>query len=114
MTVHVIRRCEEASGRSCEQLPEVLARLGGIYHAAGSGETTWHEFAQEAVRLQQRHEPEKKFAEIVAIPTTEYPTPARRPENSRLNCSKLQEDLGWRMMDWRESLQKVLAELSCS
>lgn len=111
MTAHVIRRCEDASGQVSGQLLEVLTRWGGIYHAAGSGETTWHGFAQEAVRLQQKLEPEKKFADIVAISTAEYPTPARRPANSRLNCSKLQENLGWRMMDWRESLQKVLAEL---
>lgn len=111
MTAHVIRRCEERAGQNRKQPLEALARCGGLYHAAGSGETTWHGFAREAVRLQQMQEPEKKFAEIVAISTAEYPTPARRPANSRLSCSKLQENLGWRMMDWRESLQKVMTEL---
>ncbi|MDW5266814.1 MULTISPECIES: dTDP-4-dehydrorhamnose reductase [Acidobacteriaceae] len=111
MTAHVILRCENASGQNQKQLLEAFARWEGIYHAAGSGETTWHEFAQEAVRLQQKREPEKKFAEIAAISTAEYPTPAHRPANSRLDCSKLQENLGWRMIDWRESLQKVLTEL---
>jgi dTDP-4-dehydrorhamnose reductase len=111
MTAHVIRRCENACGRNRKQLLETLAHWQGIYHAAGSGQTTWYEFAQEAVRLQQKHEPEKKFAEIAAISTAEYPTPAHRPTNSRLDCTKLQESLEWRMMDWRESLQKVLAEI---
>lgn len=110
MTAHVIRHCEEATSDKSRQPPTALARWGGIYHAAGSGETTWHEFAQEAIRLQQRHEPAKKFAEVVAISTAEYPTLARRPKNSRLNCSKLQENFGWRMMDWRESLRRVMAE----
>ncbi|HUZ97519.1 MAG TPA: dTDP-4-dehydrorhamnose reductase [Edaphobacter sp.] len=110
MTAHVIRRCEDASGQHREKLPEAVASLGGIYHAAGSGETTWYEFAREAVLLQQRREPGKQFAELLLISTAEYPTPARRPANSRLDCSKLQERLGWRMMDWRESLQKVLTE----
>jgi len=111
MTAHVIRRCEDASGQHRKKLPEAVASLGGIYHAAGSGETTWYEFAREAIQLQQRCEPEKQFAEIVPISTDEYPTPARRPANSRLDCSKLQERLGWRMMDWRESLDKVMTEL---
>lgn len=109
MTAHVIRRCED--GQSRGQMLEALARWAGTYHATGSGETTWHGFAQEAIRLQQKHEPQKKFAEVIAISTAEYPTPARRPANSRLNCSKLQENFGWRMMDWRESLEKVLTEL---
>ncbi len=111
MTAHVIRRCEDASGQYRKKLPEAVASLGGIYHAAGSGETTWYEFAREAIQLQQKCEPEKRFAEIVPISTAAYPTPARRPANSRLDCSKLQERLGWRMMDWRESLYKVLTEL---
>jgi dTDP-4-dehydrorhamnose reductase len=111
MTAHVIRRCEDASGQNDKKLTEALASLGGVYHAAGSGETTWYEFAREAVELQQKCEPGKQFAEIVPISTDEYPTPARRPANSRLDCSKLQERLGWRMMDWRESLHKVLTEL---
>lgn len=109
LTAHVIRRCED--GQSRGPMLEALARWAGTYHAAGSGETTWHGFAQEAIRLQQKHEPQKKFAEVIAISTAEYPTPARRPANSRLNCSKLQENFGWRMMDWRESLEKVLIEL---
>lgn len=114
MTTHVIQHCEDASRQDPERPLGALAHWGGIYHAAGSGETTWHGFAQEAVRLQQAHEPEKKLAEILAISTAEYPTPARRPENSRLNCCKLQENFGWRMMDWHESLQKVLTERLCS
>jgi dTDP-4-dehydrorhamnose reductase len=111
MTAHVIRRCEDASCQDHEKLLEALASLSGIYHAAGFGETTWYEFAREAVELQQKCEPEQRFAEVTPISTAEYPTPARRPTNSCLDCRKLQDLLGWRMMDWRESLQKVLTEL---
>jgi dTDP-4-dehydrorhamnose reductase len=111
MTVHVIRNCEKATGQDGKQLPEALAPLRGIYHVSGSGETTWHEFAVEAVRLQQERERKDRFAEIVAITTAEYPTPARRPANSRLNCGKLEQRFGWQMMDWHESLRRVLAEL---
>jgi dTDP-4-dehydrorhamnose reductase len=108
MTVQVIEQCETASeGRD---LAEVLAEVGGVYHAAGAGETTWYGFAAEAVRLQREAEPGVRFAEIEAITTAEYPTPAKRPCNSRMNCGKLADGFGWTMMDWQESLRKVLSE----
>jgi dTDP-4-dehydrorhamnose reductase len=112
MTAHVIRQCENGSARDRKQSLEVFAALGGVYHAAGSGETTWHEFAVEALRLQKEWEPAQRFAEIEAISTAEYPTPAPRPVNSRLDCGKLKERLGWQMVDWHESLRKVLAEMA--
>src|ERR1700677_1799981 len=109
MTVQVIEQCETASeGRD---LAEVLAEVGGVYHAAGAGETTWYGFAAEAVRLQREAEPGVRFAEIEAITTAEYLTPAKRPRNSRMNCSKLAEGFGWTMMDWQESLGTVVSEL---
>lgn len=109
MTAEVIGQCEKASrGR---ELPEVLGDVGGIYHAAGGGETTWYGFAREAVRLQQEKEPGARFAEIEAITTAEYPTPAKRPANSTMDCRRLVQRFGWAMMEWRDSLRKVLAEL---
>lgn len=112
MTAHVIERCENGPAQDLRQPIETFADLNGVYHAGGSGETTWHEFAVEALRLQKEREPGQRFAEIEAISTAEYPTPARRPANSRLNCGKLKDRLGWQMMDWHESLQKVLAEMA--
>lgn len=110
MAAHVIQRCETASEQGDGRL-EALASLSGVYHAAGSGETTWYGFASEAVHLQRQREPETRFAEIAPITTAEYPTPARRPANSRLNCSKLERIFDWQMMNWRESLRRVIDEL---
>jgi dTDP-4-dehydrorhamnose reductase len=107
LTVQAICRCETAA--QDRELGDVLADVGGLYHAAGAGQTTWYGFAEEAVRLQREAEPSVRFAEIEAITTAEYPTPAKRPFNSRMNCSKLTEEFGWKMMDWQESLRKVLA-----
>jgi dTDP-4-dehydrorhamnose reductase len=111
MTAHVIQRCEKTASEKSENLDSALAGLSGIYHATGSGETTWHGFASEAVQSLKERERDTRFAEIAAIPTSEYPTPARRPENSRLSCSKLEQAFDWRMMDWHDSLRKVLTEL---
>ena len=109
LSAHVIAHCE-ASAKE-RTLTEVLAGIGGLYHAAGRGETTWHGFASEAVRLKSEQDPTARFAEIQAITTAEYPTPAKRPANSRLNCDKLDAQFGWKMMDWHESLHNVILGL---
>jgi dTDP-4-dehydrorhamnose reductase len=109
MTAEVIGQCE-AEVRGYE-LATFLFDNGQTYHAAGAGETTWYGFAAEAVRSQREKEPGTRFAAIEAITTVEYPTPAQRPANSRMNCGKLRERFGWKMMDWRDSLREVLAEL---
>jgi dTDP-4-dehydrorhamnose reductase len=109
MTAEVMGQCEAtARGR---ELADVLADVGGVYHAAGAGEATWHGFAAQAVELRRESEPGVPFAQIEAITTAEYPTPAKRPANSRMDCSRLRERFGWKMMDWQDSLRKVLAEL---
>jgi dTDP-4-dehydrorhamnose reductase len=109
MTARVLAHCDgEAQGR---ELARSLGEIGGVYHAAGAGETTWYEFGTEAVRLMQKGEPNTRFAKIEAITTAEYPTPAKRPKNSRMDCGKLRECFGWKMMDWRDSLSEVLAEI---
>jgi len=109
MTARVVGQCE-AAARSRE-LANLLGDSGGVYHAAGAGETTWYGFAAEAVRLEQEREPETRFAKVEAITTAEYPTPAERPTNSRMNCGRLIERFGWKMMNWQDSLREVLAEL---
>jgi dTDP-4-dehydrorhamnose reductase len=107
MAAAVMRGCEGEVGG----LAEAVKRVGGVYHAAGAGETTWYGFAAEALRMERAREPGTRLAEIEAITTSEYPTPAQRPANSRLNCKKLAEQFGWRMMDWQESLRRVLSEV---
>jgi dTDP-4-dehydrorhamnose reductase len=109
MTADVIAQCEAAArGR---ELESVLADVGGVYHAAGAGETTWYGFAVEALRLQQKREPDVRLAQLDAITTAEYPTPAKRPANSRMNCEKLADRFGRNMMNWQDSLREVLAQL---
>jgi len=92
--------------------PENAAAPSGIYHAGGAGETTWFGFASAALDALRRREPGAKLARVEAISTAEYPTPAKRPVNSRLNCAKLERVFGWRMMDWRESLEQVMDEVA--
>jgi dTDP-4-dehydrorhamnose reductase len=80
----------------------------GTYHLSAQGETSWFGFAQaigEALRQQG-----KPCATLIAIPSSDYPTPAARPLNSRLDCSRLQRDWGVRQPDWQTALRECLTE----
>ena len=83
----------------------------GLYHATSTGATTWHGFATEIVQQARLLSPATSFAELQPIPTSAYPTPAPRPLNSRLDCTRLADELGCTMPDWRDSLIGVLAQL---
>lgn len=85
---------------------------GGLYHLAPRGETSWHGFANEIFRLAR--EAEESLAidpqQVAGIPTSEYPTPATRPLNSRLSLSKLEYTLSIRLPDWSSQLSLTLDE----
>ena len=84
--------------------------LWGIYHYCGSGTTTWHGFAETIFQLAGQYE-NLVLEELVPIETTEYPTPAKRPPNSVLDCRKIEKDFGIRPRPWREALGKMLSAL---
>jgi len=72
----------------------------GVYHMTNAGETSWHGFAEA---IQALDGAESK-ARLLPIPSSDYPTPAKRPLNSRLNNDKLARVFGVRLPDWREAL----------
>lgn len=111
MVVHVTRRIAEHSRTTGKPIQEAVREVQGVYHAANSGETTWFGFAQEFVRLAAEARPGIKMARLVPITSGEYPTAARRPANSRLNCSRLKEVFGFTMPSWQESTAAVVSEL---
>jgi dTDP-4-dehydrorhamnose reductase len=73
----------------------------GVYHMTNAGETSWHGFAQAILELDA---PESQ-TRLLPIPSSDYPTPARRPLNSRLNNDKLERVFGVRLPDWRLALR---------
>lgn len=83
--------------------------IWGTYHFAGAGATTWHGFAE---RIFQRLERETgRRPRLKAIGTADYPTPARRPANSRLDCAKIRAVFGIEAPRWEDSLERVLDAL---
>jgi dTDP-4-dehydrorhamnose reductase len=93
----------------------IAARLGsgqpwGVYHATAAGETTWHGFASAIIAaagpLGVPQVP------VLSITTADYPTPARRPANSCLDCGKLERVFGPRLPPWQQGLAECIAELA--
>jgi dTDP-4-dehydrorhamnose reductase len=83
--------------------------LAGLYHLSGAGDANWADLAAETFRLSaQRGGP---TARVLAIASAEYPTPAKRPANSRLDCGKIETALPWRCRPWRESLAACMNEM---
>lgn len=80
----------------------------GTYHLSAAGETSWFGFAQAiADHVRERQRP---CAELLPIPSSDYPTPAPRPLNSRLDCRLLQQQWQVSQPDWQDALRKCLAE----
>ncbi|MBK7354925.1 dTDP-4-dehydrorhamnose reductase [Propionivibrio sp.] len=101
VTAHALRAVQESP------------QLGGLYHLAAEGNTSWHGYAQYVIEQARRAEQPVRVAReaIVAIPSSDYPTPAQRPFNSRLDTRKLQTAFGLSLPDWQMGVDRVLAEM---
>ena len=88
-----------------------LRSATGVYHATASGETTWCGFARAIFAERAAKAAGSRTPRVLPIPSSEYPTPARRPANSVLSCEKLAAALGARIGDWREGLAEAMSAL---
>jgi len=82
--------------------------FGGVFHACGGGETTWHGLASAAIARAGAHGVPQPKA-IDAITTAEFPTPVKRPADSRLDCTKLRDVFGLRLPHWEDALDRTIA-----
>jgi dTDP-4-dehydrorhamnose reductase len=100
VTAHALRRAQ--------QTPE----LAGTYHCVAAGETSWHGYAQFVIEwARAAGQPVKVAPEAVKpIPTSQYPTPAKRPLNSRLSTLKLQDAFGLVPPNWQTGVERMLIE----
>ena len=81
----------------------------GVFHSCGTGETTWHGFAEAIFAEAARHG--SSVPTVEPITTAEFPTPAKRPADSRLDCSKLERVFGLRQPAWQPSLARTVDRL---
>ena len=96
----------------------IAARVGeqrdikwGTYHFSGQPYCSWYEFAEEIFLQAESLGLIFKAPGLASIPSSEYPTPAPRPRNSRLDCSKIYTEFGIEPDDWKQSLRDVLLKL---
>ena len=83
----------------------------GLYHYSGTPACSWHAFAVEIFRQAQQAGLLARQPVVHAIATAQYPTPARRPAWSVLDCSRLRQVFGIEPADWHDELKAVLADL---
>jgi len=101
-TAVILARCSAPGGTAD------LQDRGGLYHLTASGETSWHGFAVAVVDWMRTTGQPLRCKRVLDIPTKDYPTPAKRPANSLLDCGKLRETFGLTLPDWREQLSLCL------
>jgi dTDP-4-dehydrorhamnose reductase len=84
----------------------------GVYHLVASGETSWNGYAKYVLAQAERAQAAIKLVakEVIAVPTSDFPTPATRPLNSRLDTTKLQATFGLRLPHWQKGVARMLAE----
>lgn len=103
VTAHAIRQAVAAPASD----------LAGVYHLAASGCTSWYEYAKYVIARMDTAQPaiKKVATDIRPVPTSAFPTPARRPNNSRLDTTKLQTTFGLVLPHWQAGLTRMLNEI---
>ena len=99
--------------RTVQCRPAEFQKFAGLYHLVAGGETSWHGFACHVLERAQAMGQTLKVGpdEVRAITTADYPTPARRPRNSRLDTNRLRETFDLHMPDWRVGVDRMLYEI---
>ncbi len=105
-TVHVL------AGLVADNPAGNLGSKAGTYHLTCSGETSWRGFAEEIFRQARGLGWELRVRDVRGIPTSAYPTPAQRPLNSRLDCSRFCEQFATTLPSWQECLRDSLQRLA--
>lgn len=106
-TAQVLGQCVPCTGSAAPP----LGHRSGIYHLTAGGQTSWFGFASAILDL-RRSEPEAKRPELMPIPSSAYPLPAKRPANSVLSNAKLRASFGVVQPSWHSLLRRCMAELT--
>ncbi|OTA19164.1 dTDP-4-dehydrorhamnose reductase [Xenorhabdus beddingii] len=86
------------------------SHVAGLYHLTASGTTTWYEYAKLVFDEAQKLQIDLTIENIIPIATTEYPLPAKRPHNSRLNTNKFEKTFGLKLPDWKIGIIRMIDE----
>jgi len=86
-------------------------QLSGLYHLAAGGEVSWHGYASHVIAFALGSGEQLVVKAVNPIDTSAYPTPARRPLNSRLNTKKLRDNFSLHLPDWQSGVNRMLREV---
>lgn len=89
----------------------VKPEVAGVYHLVSGGTTTWHDYAALVFEEARAAGITLALNKLHAVPTSSYPTPAKRPHNSRLNTEKFQKNFGLVLPEWEHGVKRMLTEL---
>ncbi len=86
---------------------------GGLYHLSAAGETSWYDYTRFILDYARQSGMKVRVAPeaILPVPSTEFPAPAQRPHNSRLDCTKLQQAFGLTLPEWQIGVKRTLDQL---
>ncbi len=111
--------CAQALRCEIDNLPDFWETNTGIYHLTASGQTSWHGFAEAIFRLdpnpnqsQNQSQNQNQLPNLIAIPSSQYPTPAKRPAYSVLDTQKITQKFGLQLPDWQKTLAMVLEKIN--
>lgn len=99
VTAHALRACQENS------------QLCGLYHLAPSGETSWYEYTQFILEQADQLGKKLRVSSLKPISSQDYPRPAKRPLNSRLNTRKLTQAFSLHLPEWKSGVKRTLTEI---
>lgn len=103
----LIADCTAHAVRQAKGQPQ----LSGIYHLIANGTTTWHEYAGFVIEAAKEKGMDLQVKKINPVATSAFPTPAKRPANSRLDINKFQQTFALILPDWRLGVQRMLNEI---
>ncbi|MBT3065218.1 dTDP-4-dehydrorhamnose reductase [Rhodoferax sp. U11-2br] len=112
VTAHAIRQLTQGKSYTAPSSANADT-LAGIYHLVASGQTSWFDYAKHVLAQAQLVQPalQIKAQQVDPVPTSAFPTPAKRPFNSRLNTAKLQASFGLTLPPWQTGVNRLLAEI---
>jgi dTDP-4-dehydrorhamnose reductase len=110
VTAHIIARIKSKAEAS-SNAATLSQALSGIYHCVAAGQTTWFDYANHVLSTAKSIKPAMDIkARVLPVPTSAFPTPAKRPHNSRLNTGKLQHTFCLTLPHWQIGVNRMLTE----
>ncbi|MBY7668157.1 MULTISPECIES: dTDP-4-dehydrorhamnose reductase [Vibrio] len=87
-------------------------QVAGLYHLVAGGETTWYNYAQYVFDFAKQNQMALQVTEVTPVDSSAYPTPAKRPHNSRLSTQKFINTFNYRLPHWQNGVQRMLHEIT--